>query len=220
LALIVLISGRGSNMAAIAAACRSQRIHGVVQGVIADRAAAPGLQLAQQLGLATQIVSFRDFATRPEFETALARAIDTLSSGCARRLIVLAGFMRILGADFVGRYAGEMLNIHPSLLPAYRGLDTHARALADGATQHGASVHYVTPELDGGPVIAQVAVPVQAGDNVASLSARVQRGEHMLYPEVISLIAAGRVRLGDRGVEFDGAPLLAPRRQVLDVEPA
>jgi phosphoribosylglycinamide formyltransferase-1 len=208
--IVILISGRGSNMAAIHAACQDGRLPARIAAVIADRPEAAGLDLARSLGIPAHLVSFRDHARRADFDAALARQIDACTAGPARSLLVLAGFMRILEPEFIGRYRGKMLNIHPSLLPAYRGLHTHRRALADGVAWHGASVHFVSDELDGGPVVAQVRVPVLPGDTETSLSARVQRGEHRLYWRVIGWVAQNRLSLAPAGVQLDGAPLHRP----------
>ncbi len=208
--VVILISGRGSNMAAIHAASHDGRLPARIAAVIADRPDAAGLELARSLQTPAYIVSFRDHARRADFDAALALQIDACMANSARSLIVLAGFMRILTPKFVVRYQGRMLNIHPSLLPAYRGLHTHQRALADGVAWHGASVHFVSIELDGGPVIGQVRVPVLPGDTEPSLSARVQRGEHRLYWRVIAWIAQKRLSLAPVGVQLDGAPLRRP----------
>jgi phosphoribosylglycinamide formyltransferase-1 len=211
--LTVLISGGGSNMVAIARACAAGRIHAVVGAVICDVPEAAGLVRARELSLPAITVDRRACKTgtahdREAFEAALAAAIDASHP----RFVILAGFMRVLSAGFVSRYAGRMLNIHPSLLPRYKGLDTHARVLAAGDAEHGASVHFVTPELDGGPLIAQAAVPVLADDSVASLSARVHAREHMLYPMVIQWLATGRLQWNSGRPTLDGAPLDAPVR--------
>lgn len=179
--IVVLISGRGSNMAAIARAVREVRREAAIVAVISHRPQAPGLDLARSLGLRTEVLDHRDFSTREAFDAALQRMIDRH----APDLVVLAGFMRILTAGFVQHFAGRLVNIHPSLLPAYPGLDTHARALQDGVREHGATVHHVTDALDGGPIIAQARVPVLAGDTVQSLAERVQAAEHELYPRAI-----------------------------------
>ena len=206
LALAVLISGRGSNMAAIADACERHRIDARIARVIADRPEAGGIALAQKLGLDAQVVAYREFAGREAFEHAVGEAID--ASGA--RLVVLAGFLRILSPQFAQRYAGAMLNIHPALLPKFPGLDTHQRALQAQESVHGASVHFVTDQLDAGPIVLQARVPVLGDDTVESLSARVQRQEHIIYPKVIGWIAAGRVRLVGEVVYFDGRPLSEP----------
>jgi len=206
LAVAVVISGRGSNMEAIARAAQSaDRGYRVVR-VIADRPGAGGLARAAALGIATSVVPVKEFADRADFEAALAAELD--ASGA--ELIALAGFMRILSPQFVRRFEGKLLNIHPSLLPAYKGLDTHARVLAARDTHHGASVHYVTAELDGGPVIMQGRLRVQSGDNPDSISARVHALEHIIYPHVCALIAAGRVAWRNGTVYLDNEPLVSP----------
>ena len=206
LPIAVLISGRGSNMAAIAAACRSGAIDARVAVVIADDGAAPGIELAQQLQLPTRIVAAGRLPERDAFEAALAEAID--ASGA--ELVALAGFMRILSPAFAQRYAGRMLNIHPSLLPKYRGLHTHRRVLAAGEREHGVSVHFVTAELDGGPLICQGRLAVRPGDSEATLRSRVQAIEHRIYPRIIGLIAAGRLRLQGDTPLLDGQVLGTP----------
>jgi phosphoribosylglycinamide formyltransferase-1 len=200
--LAVLISGAGSNMVAIANACASGSINARIAIVISDLPSAGGLARANALGIATAVVDRQAFRTdgRPDraaFEAALGAAIDESNAD----LVLLAGFMRVLSPGFVARYQGRLLNIHPSLLPRHKGLDTHARVLAAGDRLHGASVHFVTPELDGGPVIAQAAVPVLPGDDIASLSARIHAREHILYPMVIQWMTQGRL-------QWDGAPVL------------
>ena len=191
--ITILISGRGSNMAALIAAARAGRFEGAVTQVISNRPEAAGLDYARQQGIATAVVDHRAFASRAAFDTALAEVIDRSEPD----LIVMAGFMRILGADFVQRYAGRMLNIHPSLLPAYPGTDTHRRALDDRAARHGCTVHFVTPDVDGGPIVAQAEVPVLPGDDPASLAARVLEQEHRLLPEVVGWFCEGRIVLED-----------------------
>ena len=211
--LAILISGQGSNMLAIAAACRTGQIPADVVLVAADTTSARGIGKARELGLHTRTIDRADFREggRPDraaFEAALAAAID--ASGAD--LVVLAGFMRVLSGQFVSRYAGRMLNIHPSLLPQHKGLDTHARVLGAGDAEHGASVHFVTAELDGGPLIAQAVVRVLPGDDVASLSARVHAREHMLYPMVIEWMARGRLQWNRGLPTLDSAPLAEPVR--------
>jgi phosphoribosylglycinamide formyltransferase-1 len=196
--ITVLISGRGSNMAALIDACIAGRIEGAVTHVISNRPDAAGLDIARSHGIATSVADHRTFASRELFDAALAGAIDQGEPD----LIVLAGFMRILGADFVRRYEGRMLNIHPSLLPAYPGTDTHRRALADGATRHGCTVHFVTPDVDCGPIVAQAEVRVEPGDDAATLAARVLEQEHRLLPEVVGRFCAGRLRLEDGRVRI------------------
>jgi phosphoribosylglycinamide formyltransferase 1 len=203
LRLAVLISGRGSNLLAIAKACADGRLDAEVVLVVSDVADAGGLESARELGIATLAIPW---TSRAAFEAALLPAL----AGAEPDLVVLAGFMRVLSADFVERYTGRMINIHPSLLPGFKGLHTHERALAAGAAEHGASVHLVTAALDGGPVLLQARVPVEAGDTPQSLSARVQRQEHIIYPQVIQWIAEGRLSCEDGSPRFDGAPLAAP----------
>jgi phosphoribosylglycinamide formyltransferase-1 len=206
LRLVVLISGRGSNMVAIAEACANGTIHARIVGVFADQGDAAGLERARELGLHTACIERRLHPDRAAFETALALAIDA----AAPDLIILAGFMRVLSAAFTQRYAGRILNIHPSLLPAYRGLHTHERVLAANERWHGVTVHYVTAELDGGPLILQARVPVQPGDTAASLASRVQLLEHVIYPKVIDWVAEGRLRETAGAAWLDGRRLDTP----------
>jgi phosphoribosylglycinamide formyltransferase-1 len=211
--LAILISGQGSNMLAIAQGCRTGRMPADVGVVIADTPEAGGIERARALGLPTRVVDRRQYLRngkpdRDAFESALDAAITDSGAGW----IILAGFMRILSAGFVTRHAGRMLNIHPSLLPRHKGLDTHARALAAGDAEHGATVHFVTAELDGGPLIAQAVVPVLPGDDVAGLSGRVHAVEHKLYPMVIEWLASGRLQLNGGHPVLDGVPLAAPVR--------
>jgi phosphoribosylglycinamide formyltransferase-1 len=211
LRLVVLISGRGSNLLAIAAQCASGQLKAHIVHVFADQANAAGLGLAAARGIPAQSIAASQFRSngvfdRVAFEYALTSAIDAVQPD----LVVLAGFMRVLSAGFVARYAGRLLNIHPSLLPAYKGLHTHERVLAAGELQHGASVHFVSAELDGGPVVLQASVPVLPGDDVASLAARVQTQEHLIYPQVIRWIAEQRLQYLQGLVVMDGQPLLMP----------
>lgn len=186
LAVVILISGRGSNMQAIVAA-RDPLVE--VRAVISNRADAAGLQFAQQQGIATEVLAHQDFSSREAFDQALIARIDQY----APDLLVLAGFMRILTPEFVEHYAGRLINIHPSLLPKYKGLHTHARVLAAGDAVHGATVHFVTAELDAGPTILQAEVPVFPDDDEDKLAARVLEQEHRIYPQAIHLFAEGRV---------------------------
>jgi phosphoribosylglycinamide formyltransferase 1 len=206
LPVAVVISGRGSNMEAIVRAAQRPGSGFEVVRVVADRETAGGIAKAAALGVPVSVVPVKGFADRGTFDAALAEALE--SSGA--RLVALAGFMRILSPGFVDRFAGKLLNIHPSLLPKYKGLDTHARAIAAGDSHHGASVHYVTAELDGGPVIMQGRLRIRAGDTPDALSARVHGLEHIIYPHVCSLIASGRVAWRDGAVWFDGEPLAGP----------
>jgi phosphoribosylglycinamide formyltransferase-1 len=206
LPLAVVISGRGSNMEAIARAAQHPDSRYRVVRVIADRPTAGGLARAMSLGVPTAVVPVKDFPGRADFEAALATEIDA----CGAKLVALAGFMRILSEEFVQRFAGRLLNIHPSLLPKYKGLDTHARALAARDSHHGASVHFVTAELDGGPVVMQGRLRVRPNDTAEAISARVHALEHIIYPHVCSLIAAGRIEWRAGTVYFDDEPLVAP----------
>lgn len=197
MSVVVLISGRGSNLQALLDA-------GIpVSAVISNRADAGGLAIAARHGVATAVVEHGRFGSRAAFDAALAAEIDRH----APRLVVLAGFMRVLTPGFVARYAGRLVNIHPSLLPDFPGLDTHARALAAGAKRHGCTVHFVTEQLDCGPIIAQATVPVLPGDSAEALAARVLEQEHLLYPRAIRwfldgqlVVEGGRVRVkGEHG---------------------
>ena len=204
LQLAVLISGRGSNMAAIARACRAGEINAQVKVVISDRPGVAGLTVARDLGIEAFTVPWQ--GSKEAFEDALSEALD------ARRpdLVVLAGFMRILSPSFAARYAGRMLNIHPSILPKYVGLHTHRRALEARDVEHGSSVHFVTEELDGGPVVLQSKVPILPGDTEATLAARVQATEHIIYPRVIGMVADGRLAWDQGRIRLDGKFLDAP----------
>jgi phosphoribosylglycinamide formyltransferase 1 len=206
LQIVVLISGRGSNLLAIVTAAARGTLRVRVTAVISDRPAAPGLLAAAQAGLVACTLDPGQFPDRSSYDAALA----DLVAQHAPDLVVLAGFMRILSASFVARFRGRLINIHPSLLPRYRGLHTHRRALAAGDAEHGASVHYVTEELDGGPVVAQARVAVLPGDTEQTLSARVQAAEHRLYPMVIGWIATGRLTFRDERAWLDGQLLSAP----------
>jgi phosphoribosylglycinamide formyltransferase-1 len=187
--LVILISGRGSNMTAILDAVGDGKIAGEVMAVISNRPDAAGLATASDRGIATTSIDHRTYPDRDAFENALAAAIDAH----APDLIVLAGFMRILSGAFVDRYAGRMINIHPSLLPTYPGLDTHTRALADGVRIHGCTVHFVTDNVDHGPIIAQAAVPVRNDDDAKTLAARVLEAEHRTLVAAVGWFCAGRL---------------------------
>jgi phosphoribosylglycinamide formyltransferase-1 len=189
--LVVLISGRGSNLQAILDACQAGRLDARVVAVFSNCHDASGLQYAAAAGIPHQVVEHAGFADRAAFDQALAQCIGRYQPD----LVLLAGFMRVLTPGFVAQFAGRLLNIHPSLLPAFPGLHTHQRALDAGVTQHGVSVHFVTPELDGGPVVAQSVVPVLPGDDAARLAARVLVAEHQLYPVVVQWLVAGRLNL-------------------------
>jgi phosphoribosylglycinamide formyltransferase-1 len=194
MSVVVLVSGRGSNLRALVEAGLP------VSGVISNVAAAGGLELARRHGIATRTVAHRDHASREAFEAALAREID----GFGPRLVALAGFMRVLGAGFVERYRERLLNIHPALLPAFPGLDTHARALAAGVKLHGATVHFVTAEVDHGPIVIQAAVKVRPDDTAEALAARVLAQEHVIYPRAVRWFLDGRLILKDGRVTVKG----------------
>lgn len=187
----VLISGRGSNLKALIDDLAGADAPARIVCVIANNADAGGLAHAEAAGIPARVIDHRDYGDRDAFERALTAALEDVNA----ELVCLAGFMRVLGTGYVARWAGRLVNIHPSLLPAYRGLDTHARALADGARESGCTVHYVTQELDGGPVIEQRRVPIFADDTAESLAARVLEQEHRLYPQVVRRIAEGAVWL-------------------------
>ncbi len=209
--IVVLISGRGSNMRALVEHSRDDAPAYEVVRVLSDKPAAAGLALARDLGVpAAAVPSSGGTAGNPsdraEYDRRLAAAIDE----CAPALIVLAGFMRILSPEFVNRYAGRIVNIHPSLLPKYPGLHTHRAVLAAGDTVHGATVHFVTAKLDGGPSIIQAVVPVRPGDDEATLAARVQAEEHHIYPLAVDWYCAGRLRCREGHAWLDGAPLGVP----------
>lgn len=196
--IVILISGRGSNMEALIAA----RLPVTIAAVISNRSDARGLDTARAAGIATCVVDHKAYGGREAFDAALAEAID----GFSPDLVVLAGFMRILTPGFVERYAGRLLNIHPSLLPAFPGLHTHEQAIAAGVRVHGATVHFVTADLDHGPIVIQAAVPVCPEDTPDVLAARVLREEHRIYPQAVRWFAEGRLRLADgRVVIEDGA---------------
>jgi phosphoribosylglycinamide formyltransferase-1 len=204
---VVLISGRGSNLQAILDRIDAGELPVTVRAVVSDRAGAAGLARARAARIPAIALSPEEHPVPGEYDRALAALIARHSP----TLVVLAGFMRILGPEVLEAYRGRLLNIHPSLLPKYRGLHTHRRALAAGERVHGCSVHFVTAELDGGPVIAQAEVPVRKDDDETSLRVRVQGREHVIYPRVIGWFAAGRLRLTEQGVQFDGAPLAVPK---------
>jgi len=195
--VVVLISGNGSNLQALMDFSNAGNYR--ISGVISNRPEAYGLQRAEQSNIPATVVDHRQYASRDLFELALAEAIDAYQPG----LIVLAGFMRILGADFVKKYQGKILNIHPSLLPKYPGTNTHQRVLDAGENSHGVSVHFVTEELDGGPVIAQESIGIEPSDDADSLALRIHEKEHILYPTVVSWFADGRLRLDGNNAFLD-----------------
>ncbi|MHB8535583.1 MAG: phosphoribosylglycinamide formyltransferase [Sulfuricaulis sp.] len=198
--LVVLISGRGSNLQAIIDAIRAGELPAEIRAVISSEPGAPGAARARAAGIPTQTVNYRDFTMREQFDRALMASIDVHRP----RLVVLAGFMRILGKPFIDHYAGRLINIHPSLLPEFSGLNTHARALQSGASRHGASVHFVTHEVDGGPVILQASVPVLPGDSPELLAERVLQEERRIYPRAIRWFIDGRLSVEDGRVLLDG----------------
>jgi phosphoribosylglycinamide formyltransferase-1 len=206
LRVAVLISGSGTNLQAIIDAVAAGNLPVELVAVLSDRPHAYGLQRASAAGISAIAVNYKSFASRSDYDDQLARELATLRPD----LIVLAGYMRILPATTVNAYLGRMLNVHPSLLPAYPGLDTYARAMAAGDRQHGATVHFVTPELDAGPGIIQYRVPIKPGDTEAILRRRVQSGEYRIYPQAIGWIAAGRLKLADSTVWFDDKALPGP----------
>lgn len=203
--LAVLISGSGTNLQAIMDAQKAGTLDAEIAVVFSNRANAAGLERAAQAGIPTASLDHRDYPDREQFDQAMIEVLTPY----APDTVVLAGFMRILSAVFVRHYAGRLINIHPSLLPKYRGLNTHARALEAGDSEHGCSIHFVTEELDGGPLIAQAPIAVHANDTVDSLSMRVQQREHLLYPQVLQWRAQDRLALTDNGVILDGKPLPA-----------
>lgn len=204
--IAILISGRGSNMVAIAREAHAGRLPVTVAVVLSDQPDAAGLQRARELGLPTEVAASTRSQPRTEYDGQLALVLARYQP----KLVVLAGFMRILGPALVRDFAGRLLNIHPSLLPAYRGLHTHRRVLADGQREHGCSVHFVTDELDGGPVVLQAKVPVLPEDSEETLSARVQAQEHRIYPMVIEWYVSGRLQWRDNQAWFDEKLLPAP----------
>lgn len=199
--IVILISGRGSNMQAMLEAVKDGAIAADIRAVISNNSTAEGLATAQAAGIPTEVVSHRERATREAFDQALATAIDRYDPA----LVVLAGFMRILTDQFIRHYYGRLINIHPSLLPQFPGLNTHQRALDAGATRHGASVHFVTPEVDAGPIIVQASVPVLAGDTAATLAARVLEQEHRIFPLAVKWFFEKRLTITGGHVLLDGA---------------
>ncbi|WP_062081069.1 phosphoribosylglycinamide formyltransferase [Caballeronia udeis] len=195
--IVILISGRGSNMEAVVRACAREGWQAAVAAVISNRPDAAGLAFAAANGIPATVIDHRDFTTREAFDQALARTID----GFEPDLVMLAGFMRVLTDAFVEHYAGRMINIHPSLLPCFPGLKTHQQALDAGVRVHGASVHFVTPTLDHGPIVAQAAVPIMAGDDAVALASRVLAVEHVIYPRAVRWFVEGRLAIdGERVV--------------------
>ncbi|MFL0808583.1 MAG: phosphoribosylglycinamide formyltransferase [Oceanobacter sp.] len=210
--IVILISGTGSNMVTIAEQARAGDIPGLVAAVISNRPDVAGIQHARDRDLPTEVLDHKAFDSREAFDAALIPVIDQYQPD----LVVLAGFMRILSADFVRHYQGRMLNIHPSLLPKYQGLNTHQRAIDAGDEEHGVSVHFVTEELDGGPVVIQAAVPVLEDDDAATLQRRVQQQEHIIYPIAVKWFVEGRLKMTDNGVTLDKQPLPASGVRLTD----
>jgi len=208
----VLVSGSGSNLQALIDACRSGRLNIDIGHVISNVADARGLQRARLAGISTSVLEHGRFADRSEFDRALALLI----AASEPQLVVLAGFMRIIGREVLEPFRGRMINLHPSLLPLYRGTDTYQRAIDAGDERHGASIHFVTEELDGGPVISQVVIPILADDDAASLQARLAPMEHLLVVATVELFSRHRVECGDGFVSVDGRRLAKPRRLQAD----
>ena len=205
LPLVVLISGSGSNLQAIIDAT-AKGLPAEVRAVISNRDDAYGLERACKAGIETRVLDHEPFPDREAYDQALIELIDSFQPG----LVILAGFMRILSPGFVQHYYGRLLNIHPSLLPRYRGLHTHRRVLETGDTEHGASVHFVTEELDGGPLVLQARVPVEADDDEQTLAARVLTQEHVIYPQVVRWFAEGRLTMNSNQLRMDGKPMDGP----------
>ncbi len=211
--IVILISGNGSNLQAIIDACKNSnttqaKLPVSIVAVISSNPDAYGLQRAREAGIHTEVLDHKQFENRQNFDLALQNLIDQFKP----KLIVLAGFMRILTDDFVNHYLGHMMNIHPSLLPQFPGLNTHQQALDKGVKQHGASVHFVTPELDGGPIIIQAQVPVKENDSTQSLQARVLEQEHKIYPTAIRWFAENRLVLKNNAAHLDGCQLEQPKK--------
>lgn len=207
LPVVVLISGAGSNLQALIDGQLAGDLPFDIRAVVSNRVDAFGLARAERAGIATRVLNHRDFPNRQLYDAELGTLIDGFAPG----LVVLAGFMRILSPKFVARFRGRLFNIHPSLLPKFPGLHTHQRAIEAGESVHGATVHFVTEELDGGPGLIQARVPVLPGDDAATLAARVLRKEHLIYPLAVAWFAEGRLRLGENGQPlFDGDVLHQP----------
>ncbi|ATF91516.1 Phosphoribosylglycinamide formyltransferase [Cedecea neteri] len=201
--IVVLISGNGSNLQAIIDACQQKKINGTISAVFSNKADAFGLERAREAGIPTHALAASEFASREAFDRQLMQEIDAY----APDVVVLAGYMRILSPAFVARYSGRLLNIHPSLLPKYPGLHTHRQVLENGDEEHGTSVHFVTDELDGGPVILQAKVPVFEGDDEDEITARVQHQEHAIYPLVVSWFIDGRLKMRHNAAWLDDVQL-------------
>ena len=203
--VVVLLSGTGSNLQALIDSDDVKASPATIRAVISNRADAYGLQRAKDAGIDTRVLDHKAFEGREAFDAALIEVIDTFKP----QLVILAGFMRILSADFVRHYQGRLLNIHPSLLPKYKGLHTHQRALDAGDREHGCSVHFVTEELDGGPLVVQAVIPVESDDSAQRLAQRVHAQEHRIYPLAVRWFAEGRLSLDEQGALLDGQLLAA-----------
>lgn len=210
--LVVLISGSGSNLQAIIDATQSGQIPARISAVICNKENAFGLTRAANAGLVTEVISHKDFNSREDFDQALQAKIDQFSPD----LVVLAGFMRILTPDFVRHYSGRMLNIHPSLLPKYRGLNTHQRAIEAGEKEHGVTVHFVTEELDGGPNVLQASVPIDTNETAETLAAKILIQEHQIYPKAIEWFAQGRLQMTGNQASLDQSLLSESGEQHVD----
>ena len=208
--VVVLLSGTGSNLQALIDSDDIKASPATLRAVISNRADAPGLQRAKNAGIDTRVLDHKAFGGREAFDAALIEIIDTFNP----HLVVLAGFMRILSADFVRHYQGRLLNIHPSLLPKHKGLHTHQRALEAQDREHGCSVHFVTEELDGGPLVVQAVIPVEPEDTPSSLAQRVHAQEHRIYPLAVRWFAEGRLSLDEQGALLDGQLLPASGHQI------
>ena len=206
LKIVVLISGHGSNLQAIIDTLESRKIEAQITAIISNKANAGGLERARKHGITAYVISKQKNQSRDDYDVRLGEVLDRLDPD----LIVLAGFMRILSSKLVNQFRGKMINIHPSLLPKYRGTNTHERALTAKESEHGCSIHFVTPELDGGPVIAQARFPINTNDNIETLSACVQQLEHKLYPLIIEWFCQNRIVLKDELVFLDGTVLAEP----------
>jgi phosphoribosylglycinamide formyltransferase-1 len=206
--LVVLVSGSGSNLQAIIDAIKNNQLHAKISAVISNRADARGLERAARENIAHYVIDHKQYPSRELFDRAMIKIIDPLNPD----LVILAGFMRILSNDFIEHYAHRLMNIHPSLLPKYKGLNTHRQALENKDASHGASVHYVSHELDSGPLVIQAEVPVKETDTVATLAERVLSVEHKIYPLAIKLHLEGRIQFDGDELVFDNQPLRKPLR--------
>ena len=211
LKLVVLISGNGSNLGAIIREIQQGKLNAQIVQVISNQPGAYGLTRAKEANIPTTIINHEDYDSRESFDKSLSQAIDQYQPD----LVVLAGFMRILSDEFVEHYMGRLINIHPSLLPKYQGLNTHQRVLDAGEAEHGVTVHYVIPELDSGPVILQASIPVLESDNIKSLKTRIHKAEHQVYPEAIRRIASGQVTFRNNMVYFNNQPITRQQCQFM-----